>query len=421
MLKLFPRVILADKTTELRLSGDELTDGAKVIISVQSMEKYNVPHSKDYRIDEDKRLIGEEITVKNGEAKFSFTPFGEQRHRVYIDTGARKAAFEIYSLKEDLYKLTPFKGDTHLHTTESDGLFTPTETVSAYYEAGFDYMAITDHHTYKGSAETAATMDKIAKYFKVYPGEEVHNRGMGYFHIINFGASASVNEIINADPNGVFEQITQNAAEIKNQYALPDCIDEKEFSFRLWVSQKIREFGGLSVLCHPYWDAYGEYNMQTPMLEFLLEKGIFDAFEVVDDDDHTGNGVNLQTAMYNEMRANGIKVPIVGASDCHSVVSEIFDKFFTYAFCESVDGVKQAVKDLKTVAIERIGNEYRVYGPFRLVKYARFLCDNLEPEIKAIRKGTASKIAEAIENESAEITAKIESVSQDYKKAFFGR
>ena len=421
MLKLFPRVILADKTTELRLSGDELIDGTKVTVSVQSMEKYNVPHSKDYRIDEDKRLIGEEITVKNGEAKFFFTPFGEQRHRVYIDTGARKAAFEIYSLKEDLYKLTPLKGDTHLHTTESDGLFTPTETVAAYYEAGFDYMAITDHHKYAGSAKMAATMDKIAEYFKVYPGEEVHNRGMGYFHIINFGASASVNEIINADPDGVFENIAKNAAEIKKQYALPDCIDEKEFAFRLWVSQKIREFGGLSVLCHPYWDAYGEYNMQTPMLEFLLEKGIFDAFEVVDDDDHTGNGVNLQTAMYNEMRANGIKVPIVGASDCHSVVSEIFDKFFTYAFCESVDGVKQAVKDLKTVAIERIGNEYRVYGPFRLVKYARFLCDNLEPEIKAIRKGTASKIAEAIENESAEITAKIESVSQDYKKAFFGR
>lgn len=421
MMNLFPRVILANKTTELHLSGDELINGVKVVVAVQSMEKYNIPHSKKYRIDEDKRIISEEITVKNGEAKFSFTPFGEQRHRVYIDTGARKVSFEIYSLEEDLYKLTPFKGDTHLHTTESDGLFTPTETVSAYYEAGFDYMAITDHHKYAGSAKMAATMNKIAEYFKVYPGEEVHNRGMGYFHIINFGASASVNEIINADPDGVFENITKNAAEIKKQYTLPDCIDEKEFAFRLWVSQKIREFGGLSVLCHPYWDAYGEYNMQTPMLEFLLEKGIFDAFEVVDDDDHTGNGVNLQTAMYNEMRANGIKVPIIGASDCHSVVSEIFDKFFTYAFCENVNNIKQAVKDLKTVAVERIGNEYRVYGPFRLVKYARFLCDNLEPEIKAIRKGMASKIAEAIESKNADLMTKIEVASQEYKKNFFGK
>ncbi len=421
MLKLFPRVILANKATELHLSGDELKGRTKVTVYVQSMEKYNVPHTDKYRIDEDNRLIALDIDVNGGEAKFNFTPFGEQRHRVYIDTGVKKEVIEIYSLEEDLYKLTPFKGDTHLHTTESDGLFTPTETVASYYEAGFDYMAITDHHKYAGSAKMAATMDKIAKHFKVYPGEEVHNRGMGYFHIINFGANASVNEIINADPDGVFEKITQNAAEIKKQYALPDCIDEKEFAFRLWVSQKIREFGGLSVLCHPYWDAYGEYNMQTPMLEFLLENGIYDAFEVVDDDDHTGNGVNLQTAIYNEMSANGIKVPIVGASDCHSVVSDIFDKFFTYAFCEKVSNIKQAVKDLKTVAVERIGNEYRVYGPFRLVKYARFLCDNLEPEIKAIRKGTASKIAEAIESKNADLMEKIEVASQEYKKNFFGK
>ena len=109
MLKLFPRVILADKTTELRLSGDELINGTKVTVSVQSMEKYNVPHTDKYRIDEDNRLIARDIVVNGGEAKFSFTPFGEQRHRVYIDTGARKAAFEIYSLKEDLYKLTPLK------------------------------------------------------------------------------------------------------------------------------------------------------------------------------------------------------------------------------------------------------------------------------------------------------------------------
>ena len=63
MLKLFPRVILADKTTELRLSGDELINGTKVTVSVQSMEKYNVPHTDKYRIDEDNRLIARDIVV----------------------------------------------------------------------------------------------------------------------------------------------------------------------------------------------------------------------------------------------------------------------------------------------------------------------------------------------------------------------
>ena len=110
MLKLFPRVLLANEKTELRLSGDELVDGTKVTVSVQSMEKYNIPHTDKYRIDEDNRLIARDIDVNGGEAKFDFTPFGEQRHRVYIDTAACKASFEIYSLEEDLYKLTPFKG-----------------------------------------------------------------------------------------------------------------------------------------------------------------------------------------------------------------------------------------------------------------------------------------------------------------------
>lgn len=421
MLELFPRVILADKKTKLVLSGDELKNVKTVNIAVQSMEKYNVPHSDNYFIDEDKRYAGENVEVKGGKATFCFTPCGEQRHRVYVDTGVRKVVFEIFSLKKDLYELQPFKGDTHLHTTESDGLFTPTETVSAYYEEGFDYMAITDHHKYEGSAKMAALTDKIAKYFKVYPGEEVHNRGMGYFHIINMGASKSVNEIINADPDGVFAKVTENAAELKERFKLPPDLDEKEFAFRYRVSERIRENGGVSVLCHPYWDAYGEYNMQTPMLEFLLKNGVFDALEVVDDDDKTGNGVNLQVAMYNDMRAMGLKIPIVGASDCHSVVSDLFGKFYTYAFCKNVGDVKEAIRNLKTVAVERIGKEYRIYGDFRLVRYARFLTDNFYPEVKAIRKGTAAKVAEAIEKENAEIMSAIENVTEEYRKAFFGR
>ena len=176
MLKLFPRVTLADKKTKFTLGGDELKNGRLVNVAVQSMEKYNLPHSDKYFIDEDKRYAGESVEVKGGKVTFYFTPCGEQRHRVYVDTGTRKVVFEIFSLKKDLYELQPFKGDTHLHTTESDGLFTPAETVSAYYEEGFDYMAITDHHKYAGSAKMAETMGKIATYFKVYPGEEEHNR-----------------------------------------------------------------------------------------------------------------------------------------------------------------------------------------------------------------------------------------------------
>ena len=421
MLQLFPRVILAGKKTALVISGDDLKGKRKIYVAAQSTEIYNVPHCEKYFIDEDKRYKFSAVAVKSGKAEFEFTPVGEQKHRIYVDTGSRRITFEVFSLEKDLYELNPYKGDTHMHSTESDGLFTPAEVVAAYYERGYDYIAITDHHKYRGSEKIAKTVDKIAKRFKVYPGEEVHNRGMGYFHIINFGGSDSVNEIILADTDGVFASVTADAERLKKEYSLPDYVDAKEFAFRKWVSDKIREFGGVSVLCHPYWDAYGEYNMQTPMLETLLKNGVYDAFEVVDDDDKTGNGVNLQVAMYNELRADGVKIPIVGASDCHNVVSELFDKFFTYAFAKDVGDVKNAVKDFKSVAVERIGNEYRVHGPFRLVRYARFLTDNFESGMAEIRKGVASKVEEIIKKRDGSAMAKIEEPAENFRKAFFGR
>ena len=210
MLNLFPRVILANKATELHLSGDELINGSKVFVAVQSMERYNLPHSSLYRIDENERYKPFPVTVNDGEAKFDFTPLGEQRHRVYIEYSGEKTEFEIYSLKEDLYVLNPYKGDGHIHSTASDGLSSPLDTACAYYAGGFDYMALTDHHKYAPSRALSDKVNGILNEFCVYAGEEVHNRGMGYFHIINFGAENSVNEIINENPDAVFEKVTAN-------------------------------------------------------------------------------------------------------------------------------------------------------------------------------------------------------------------
>jgi len=40
-----------------------------------------------------------------------------------------------------------FKGNLHMHTTQSDGELTPQEAVDAYAERGYDFLAITDHNT----------------------------------------------------------------------------------------------------------------------------------------------------------------------------------------------------------------------------------------------------------------------------------
>ena len=125
--------------------------------------------------------------------------------------------------------------------------------------------------------------------------------------------------------------------------------------------------------------------------------------------------------MYQQLRSEGVILPIVGSSDCHDVKSELFDKFFTYAFASSVNDVKSAIKNLKTAAIERIGGEYRVYGDFRLVKYTRFLVDNFEPLAKKVKSETAEELKHAVENEDFETVKKINALLAEYRKAFFGR
>ncbi len=38
-----------------------------------------------------------------------------------------------------------YKGNLHTHTTVSDGLYTPEQTMALYYRMGYDFLALTDH------------------------------------------------------------------------------------------------------------------------------------------------------------------------------------------------------------------------------------------------------------------------------------
>ena len=97
-MELYPRVLRADKPNALTISDERLKNDETVFVVVQSMERYNFPHSSLYRIDESDRYKPFPVTVKNGVAKFNFFPLGEQRHRVYIEYGVRP----VINLKADV-------------------------------------------------------------------------------------------------------------------------------------------------------------------------------------------------------------------------------------------------------------------------------------------------------------------------------
>lgn len=53
------------------------------------------------------------------------------------------------------------KGSFHIHTTYSDGDFTPTTVVQMYHEAGYDVLGISDHSTVDGVAEAKAVGEPL--------------------------------------------------------------------------------------------------------------------------------------------------------------------------------------------------------------------------------------------------------------------
>lgn len=68
-----------------------------------------------------------------------------------------------------------FKGNTHMHTTLSDGAWTPAEAKTAYKAAGYDFIVITDHRKV-GSTEDYEGMLVMsgAEYDYNFPTQVLH-------------------------------------------------------------------------------------------------------------------------------------------------------------------------------------------------------------------------------------------------------
>ena len=54
-----------------------------------------------------------------------------------------KATIAGYSKEGNWYK-----GNIHCHTTDSDGMLTPDEVVRLYKDAGYQFLAISDHNIF---------------------------------------------------------------------------------------------------------------------------------------------------------------------------------------------------------------------------------------------------------------------------------
>jgi len=165
-----------------------------------------------------------------------------------------------------------YKGNTHIHTTASDGGMSPLEVTQRYSDAGYDFLYLTDHWV----ASDAASLQDSSPLL-LMDGMEIHGNdteGAAY-HVVCLGSCAGITEDMGLVP----------------------------------AMQAAREGGAMLILAHPLWcgntmDDARRWN--------------FDGVEVYNHVVGWLNGKSDGLAYWNDMLRANPNVLAVAADDSHS-------------------------------------------------------------------------------------------------------
>ena len=345
-------------------------DGAEYTVSFIPREVFG-----ENRFGEKTAWDSVKTRSRDGVIKVKYTFSDEEEWVISVvenKEGATPTDVRVYALEEDLYELDPYKGDLHVHSCRSDGKDDPCVLAANYRKEGFDFFALTDHHKWEPSEEMIRGFDGVRLGIKLFHGEEVHIP-TGWIHMVNFGGEVSVNELYHKNRAKIDALVLSEAEKIDT----PRGVNAIDYAYRRWITEEIRKGGGLSIVPHPNWIFRQTYNMSMATLDYVFKNGAYDAFELIGGQSVHEN--NMQTAFYNEQRAMGRDIPVVGSSDSHGTDPACyFGIGSTIVFAKDMElsSIIDAIKGGYSVAIEKqTGEEERVYGKYRMVKYARFLID----------------------------------------------
>ena len=421
---IWPSVVPADAVSEMTVVPQEkaflLAEDAEyrlTVISVNSDEPgYHEPVSP-------KTLSAR---AHDGVLRFEFRFADEQEHLVILERDEKVLQeFAVFSLREDLYRLTPLKGDLHSHSFRSDGQRDPAALAGHYREQGYDFQALTDHNRYYPGGEVDETFAGVSMGLTRVLGEEVHAPG-SVVHIVHVGGKSSVCEQYVGDMDKFEAEAAAYAQKVPE--SIPQQYRER-YAKAMWATDRIHEAGGLAIFAHPYWRPGKSrvYNVCDELARLLLTSGMFDAYELLGGMKHPGNIRSV--ALWGDLRAEGLKIPVVGSSDVHGLEKAwTFPHLFTICFAErnENDSIIKAVRAGNCVAVEAIGDEYarqyRCYGSLRLVTYAQYLLEHYFPARQRIcqGEGTAMRAYAMGDADKALIELQAEQAER-FQMRFFGR
>ena len=167
-----------------------------------------------------------------------------------------------------------YKGNTHAHTTNSDGRVTPEESMKWYRDAGYDFLALTDHW-FVGKEQRWENM-------LVIPGVEYDfNFPTQVLHLVALYQNAK-------DGDGISRGITHEE-----------------------VIKRVNEAGGVAIAAHPAW------SLNTAdFLCSLSGVNIAEVYNTVSGEPFNGPRANSE-GILDVAGANGKLFNLVAADDSH--------------------------------------------------------------------------------------------------------
>ncbi len=420
---IYPAIVRADHETLMSIIPTEraflLFDSEEykiTVIAVDGDDSY-------YKVETHDTFA---VTAKNGVLQFPYVFKGEQEYLIYLKQGeVAKGDLHVYSLKDDLYALSPLRGDFHGHSFRSDGNRDPAALAGHYREQGYDFFTLTDHNRFYPGGEIDETYAGVKLGITRVKGEEVHSPG-SVVHIVHAGGKKSVCE------QYVHDRENYEAKIAEYMIRVPDAIPEKyrsRYAKAMWATDAIHDAGGLAIFPHPYWKpgASKMHNVRDEFAKILLQSGMFDAYELIGGMEQIG--CNRSVALWSDLRAEGLKISVVGSSDVHHTRNAYsFPHYFTICFAEKNenDSIIDAVRRGYSVAVEAEGADYarqhRCYGTLRLVSYAQFLLTYYFPELQRICQGEGVAMRTyAIGQADAALIELLVAQTENFKDQYFGR
>ena len=339
-------------------------------------------------------------------------------HRVRYDNDMTYQ-FYLYSLAPDLYGCRTMRGELHCHTWESDGRQDAARTVGNYRAWGHDFLAITDHYIHFAAEKAMKLFADAPLDMTLLFGEEVH-LPTERIHALHFGGRES----INADWRSRPDEIRAEVAKIMEGLTVDEGVNPEDYAWNVWISRRAKEFGGVSFLAHPHWVWNYTYFIADPATKQMLREGLYDALEFNDE-----TSLDTIAALWGDMRAQGLHIPIVGVSDSHNTdtTSGMPGVLHTVVVAKSrsYEDIAAAIRAGNCVAVDCTSGRPRIYGPYRMVKFVQFAMDAFYPMYEELCRPQGMLLSEwslhgGNDTECVELLRAHNARSERYAKEFFG-